>query len=429
MNRMRCLLTILALLILLPTLAAAGSAKVEIAIVDGGGAPVEGAVIFMALESDQAVTAAIGETVPGSYEGSLEFPETESSWKVSKIVADGYLPVAVSIDSTASGQPVQEVAGMAINPGIPIPPINVQQKGNVRIDITMGDQREVMAQFLQARKEARAKAEKEVADQQAAAKEQEDYAAALKLYNAGDIEGSLPHFQKAIERSPEDADLRVMYARVLYKAGRSDEFDAAAGQALELVPGNLELRMMQYSSRRAAGDLQGALVALLAIREAGGSAADLLPHLRFIAQSIGQKRAAIPAYEAILDIDAGDADSCAALASTYFTIGEKALFEEYLARTIELAPERAAGLYSEMGSRILAGAGKSTPKLEQAAEMFRKALEYDPGYAPAYKKLGLTYWNSEEYDRVRKAFEKYLELLPAASDREQIEEYLNQLAP
>ena len=106
------------------------------------------------------------------------------------------------------------------------------------------------------------------------------------------------------------------------------------------------LREMQYSSRRAAGDLQGALHALLAIREAGGSAADLLPHFRFIAQSMGQKRAAIPAYEAILSIDAGDADSCAALASTYFTIGEKALFEQYLGRTIELAPERAAGLYS-----------------------------------------------------------------------------------
>jgi len=257
--------------------------------------------------------------------------------------------------------------------------------------------------------------------------QQEDYAAALKLYNEGNVEGSLPHFQKALEKNPDNADLRVMYARVLYKAGRSSEFHSAAESALELDPGNQELRMMQYSSYRAAGDMQAALQALLDIRKAGGSAAQLLPHLRFVAQSMGQKKSAIPAYEAILDIEPGDVDTCAALATIYFSAGDDAMFQKYLGKAIELAPERAAVLYSDLGSKLLAAAGKSKPKLEQAADMFRKAIEYDPGYAPAYKKLGLAYWNSEEYEQVRAAFEKYLELLPAASDREQIEEYLSQL--
>jgi tetratricopeptide (TPR) repeat protein len=424
---MCCLPLTVILLFLLPALAAAGTAKVQITIADGEAAPVEGAVIFMALESDPEVQASINEGMPGSYEGTLEFPGDVSTWILTKIVAIGLLPVSVSIDSSAGGEPVKQVEGMAVNPGVPIPPIGVRNKGRLRIELVMGDQREVMAQFLQARKEARAKQEQEVADQQAAAKEQEDYAAALKLYNAGDVEGSLPHFHKALERAPEDKELHVMYARVLYKAGRSEEFHAAAQRALELDPGNQELRMMQYSSYRAAGKLQAALRELLAIKESGGPAADLLPHIRFIAQSLGQKKAAIPAYEAILSIDTADVDACSALASIYFSAGDNANFERYLARAIELAPERAAVLYSELGSKLLATAGKSKPKLNEAAGMFHKALEYDPGYAPAYKKLGLAYWNSEEYDRVRAAFEKYLELLPAASDRAQIEEYLSQL--
>lgn len=427
MNRKRFLRSAVTILLLLPSIAAAGTAKVEITITDGQGAPVEGAVIFMALQDDPEVQASVNEGLPGSYQGTLDFPESESTWTLSKIVAIGLLPVSVGIDSAAGGDQVQQVEKMAVNPGIPIPPISVRHKGVVKIDLVMGDQGEVMAQFRKARQEARAKAEKEVAEKQAAAKEQEDYAAALKLYNAGDVEGSLPHFRKALERSPEDAALHVMYARVLYKAGRSDEFHAAAEKALELDPGNQELRMMQYSSYRAAGNLQAALQALLAIKEAGGQPAELLPHIRFIAQSLGKNSSAIPAYQAILSIDPSDIDSYAALASIYFSEGDSANFEKNLGKAIELAPERAAVLYTELGSKLLAAAGKSKPKLAEAAEMFRKALEHDPGYAPAYKKLGLAYWNSEEYDLVRAAFEKYLELLPGASDRAQIEEYLSQL--
>ena len=71
--------------------------------------------------------------------------EAEASWNLTKIVADGLLPVSVSIDSSAGGAKVQEIAGMEINPGIPIPPVEVRHKGRARIDITMGDQREVMA--------------------------------------------------------------------------------------------------------------------------------------------------------------------------------------------------------------------------------------------------------------------------------------------
>jgi tetratricopeptide (TPR) repeat protein len=430
MKRITSLLLALSIITLLPTAAIAASAGVTIRIVDENGASIREALVLLSPVDDPEQQVTIGENDLGSYEDMLELAGESAEWTIKKIVVDGYLPVQVSINSSsADGDTIQEVEAMALDPSIPIPAIKLAAKGKATIELTMGELQVVMERFRSGRAAARAKAEKEQADRLAAAEQNKDYATALKLHKEGDIEGSLPHFRKAIEQNPNDKDLQVMFARVLYQAKQFAEFQTAASRALELDPGNMELRMMQYSSHRAAGDLQAALQALLAIKDAGGSAAQLLPHLRFIAQSMGQKKEAIPAYEAVLSMDAGDVDSCSALASIYFSAGEKAQSDKYLGRAIELAPERAASLYSELGSRLLAAAGKSKPRLAEAAEMFRKALEHDPGYAPAYKKLGLVYWNSEEYDLVREAFEKYLELLPAASDREQIEEYLSQLGP
>jgi tetratricopeptide (TPR) repeat protein len=414
--------------LLLSAGAMAARADVKIRLVDENGAGIREALVLLSPVDDPTEQVTIGENDVGAYIGKIELPAEGGEWNIKKIVVDGYLPMLVSISSSApGGVMLQEVEGMALDPSIPIPPLKLASRGSVEIDLTMGEQQVVMERFRSARAAARAKAEKEQNERLAAEEKIKDYATALELHRQGDVEGSLPYFQKAIEQEPENAELRVMYARVLYQAGRSGEFQPAAEAALALDPGNQELRMMQYSSYRSAGNMPAALQALLAIREAGAPAEQLLPHLRFVAQSMGQKQSAIPAYEAILEIEPGDVDTCVALASIYFSAGNETMFQKYLDRAIELEPARAAVLYSQLGSKQLATAGKSKSKLAEAAQLFLKAIEYDPGYAPAYKKLGLAYWNSEEYERVREAFEKYLELLPAASDKEQIEEYLSQL--
>jgi tetratricopeptide (TPR) repeat protein len=267
MKRTTRLSSLLCLAALLPGIALGAKATVKFTIVDEQGAAIKEAVVFLAPADDPMNQVPIGEDEMGRYQAVLQLPAEDSSWNVARIVADGYLPVSVDIESLSSGgEEVQKVEDMKLDPGIPIPAIRLLALGKAKIELTMGDQAAVMAQFRKARAEARAKAEREEAERLAAAKESEDYDTALKLHGEGDIEGSLPYFEKALAQTPDNAELLVMYARVLYQAKHFDEFRAAAEKALALDPGNNELRMMLYSNNRARGNMKAALANLLDIK-------------------------------------------------------------------------------------------------------------------------------------------------------------------
>jgi tetratricopeptide (TPR) repeat protein len=285
----------------------------------------------------------------------------------------------------------------------------------------MGDQVTVMRSFLAARKKAKAEAD---AKRAAAPKEgpQGAYAEALRLYGEGNLDEALPRFEQAIEEDPENIELRVTYANVLYKAKKFEPFEGAARAALELQPGNRDLLMMLYSSRRGRGDLKGALESLLMLKEAGAPDADLQQHLNFVAKKMGRSRNAVPAYEAILEIDPDNVDAYLSLASIYAT-SDAGRSNTYLAKAVELAPDHAARIYFDLGSELLVG-GKAS---DRAVAMLQKTTELDPGMVMAYKKLGLALWQREDYAGTRQAFEKYLELDPDADDLDQIQEYLDQL--
>lgn len=413
---------------LLSVAALGAPAKVRLTVVNEQGRPVQGALIMFSLAGDPTQKLSVGENDGGAYEDSFVLEQEAATWNLTKVVADGYLPVRVSIVSSGpDGAGIQNVRDMELNPSIPVPPIETASGGEVRIDLTLGDQAEVMARFLEARKAARAQAEEEAAAQVAAAADQEAYSTALSLYNQGDLEGSLPHFEEALQRHPEDMELRLTYTRVLYKAKRFDEFEAAARTVLEQDPGNTELRMMLYSSRRERDDFSGALEEILELKKLGARGADLLPHLNFLAKSMGQRKEAIPAWQAILDIDRSDREACIALANIHAAIGERRLSDEYLQRAVELAPEQAPGLYFDMASRLLTRSNPRPADVDRGVELLNEVIGLDPEFAPAYKRLGLAMWAKQDWGATRAAFGKYLELNPNGSDKEQIEEYLADL--
>jgi hypothetical protein len=71
-------------------------------------------------------------------------------------VATGYLPMQISIVSKVGGSVVQEVTEMELNPGIPIPEIEIGGGGTVEVHLTLGERSIVMERFAKAREEARA---------------------------------------------------------------------------------------------------------------------------------------------------------------------------------------------------------------------------------------------------------------------------------
>lgn len=410
--------------VLIPVAAMGAVATIRVEPVDGQAQQVGEAVFVFARTDDPSVKFSVGQNDLGQYLETVTVEGAESEWELTRVVATGYLPVKVSLKSyDASGETVQEVAPLELGPAVPIPPIRILADGAVRIELVLGDQREVMAKFLEERNKEmeRKKAE--------ALKATPDgpYETALRLYGAGDVDGAMPHFSEALEQDPSNAEIHLTYANVLYKAKRFEEFERAAPAALELQPDNRELWMMLYSSKRTRGDLQGALDALLGVKKLGGQPGDLAQHLTFVAQKMGRGAQAIPAWEALLELDGTRVDACVALASLHADAGRLDESETYLRRAVELAPDDAPTVYFDLGSSLLAAKDASPRKVTRAIELLRKTIELDAGYAPAYKKLGLALWKRQDWPATREALQKYLELDPNAADKDQVQGYLESL--
>jgi tetratricopeptide (TPR) repeat protein len=173
--------------------------------------------------------------------------------------------------------------------------------------------------------------------------------------------------------------------------------------------------------------MPGALEALMMLKQRGARGADLLPHLDYVAKTMGRKKSAIPAWEAVLAVDPDNRNACVALASIYSSAGNRQRTDQYLERAAALDPVAAPAMYYEMASKMLQGEQLSQAQFERGTELLNKTLELDPDYFYAYKALGLAKWKRQDLAGARAAFSKYLELRPNAEDKETVEEWIAEL--
>jgi tetratricopeptide (TPR) repeat protein len=402
----------------------AASAQLSMTVVDGDGKPFKDALIMFSMVDDPTQSFTVSENEIGAYASAVQLPGKSSAWRITRVVATGFLPMQISIVSKAGGKVVQEVTEMVLNPGIPIPEVEIGSGGTVEISLMLGERAIVMEQFTKAREAAKA------AEPEPEAEPQMDtaYADALRLYGDGDIDGALPLLKEAIAANPDDLEMLVTYANVLYKAKPAEEFEAAARQVIEADPDNGEMMMMLYSSARGRGDMKTALEALLAVKEAGLAGDDLMQHLNFVAKKMGQSPDAIPAYLAILELEATNVDACQSLAALYASANDRERSDQYLARAVKLAPAEAPTIYLELASRLLGGKNVGTAEVERGVELIRNAIDLAPEASAPYKTLGLALWKQEDYDGTKAAFQKYLKLDPEASDRDQVLDYIARLS-
>ena len=64
---------------------------------------------------------------------------------------------------------------------------------------------------------------------------------------------------------------------------------------------------------------------------------------------------------------------------------------------------------------------------KNALSMLQKARSAKPSYAPTYRVLGKVYKKLGDDGAAKKAFQKYVQLAPSASDVEQIKEEIKKL--
>jgi tetratricopeptide (TPR) repeat protein len=134
---------------------------------------------------------------------------------------------------------------------------------------------------------------------------------------------------------------------------------------------------------------------------------ELLNALGFSLFQQGRSRDALAAFEKALAIDPKHAKSHNNMALAAIDLGELELAEAHYRESLAIEPQPA--IYSDLGF-VLERQGMA----EEAAEMYRKALELDPGSASAQLNLATSLARRGEFAAAERRFRAVLEQKPSA---------------
>ncbi|MEO8554934.1 MAG: tetratricopeptide repeat protein, partial [Kofleriaceae bacterium] len=211
--------------------------------------------------------------------------------------------------------------------------------------------------------------------------------------DAWDFEGTYRELEKVYKKrddaGPLLARVHVGRAAILERAG---ELDAAAKlyrESLELAPTDFTVLSALVEFHADMRHWSDAIEAIQVFVEAGATPSDRLRALMRLAQihADGQMDAlrAIAVLRNVIQVEPTHQDAYYELAQQYFLVQRYNEARTAIERVIELAtapgqpliPEALARYYYYKG-RILDAAGDA----RAAAPQYRRAIEYDPGYAP-----------------------------------------------
>ncbi len=221
-----------------------------------------------------------------------------------------------------------------------------------------------------------------------------------------------------------DAELAAFYGELLVAARRFDKAIAVLERLRARAPERPRLAYQLGTAYAAVGRLEDALAAFAAELERNPD-----PAVRRMAwinrslllQKLERWAEAADALEEALALAVESPEMYGELTRLYLEARAPQRAVEALARASEHGYASAA-LYFNTGAQFF-----NTGEYEQAAAMFEKALELDSALAEAERSLGWTLVRLGRREEARRHLERYLELRPAAADRQQIEAQLAEL--
>ena len=203
--------------------------------------------------------------------------------------------------------------------------------------------------------------------------------AGLANENTGDHEGAERAFRRGLELAPEDAELHNALGWTLFQAARPREAVAEYRRALAIDPehvkshNNLALALVELGRLEDAATHFEKSLALEPKPE-------IHSDLGFIMARLGRSDEAFAQYEQALALDPDCPSAHFNMAVTYVQAGEFAKAEEHYRRAL---PRRPGAETSNGLGYVLARQGRP----DEAIAEFRKAIEADPQFTPAYTNL------------------------------------------
>lgn len=411
----------------LPVAAAPNASEARGTITDQDGNPLQGIELVFFPRGNPATEYKAKTNKKGKYwvEGLFN-PQEDGQWKV-RVEAEGMVPIEMTLESrTVNRVLIGDIATKKLQPGADIPQVTIRPLGNARIDFVLAPEEQALEVLRAQQAAAGEEVEGSKVTQQQPQKDPWDEA--LVLAADGDFESSLPLFEKAIEDEPASAERRTAFAKVLYQLEEWADAAAAAREAIELDPGNVETRILLYQAYKAMGDNEQATLALEEAQAATPDDTRIGKQIAFIAIEEGRTADAIAAYESVTAVDPDDVEAWMSLGSLYAEVQQFDKSEQAYQNVIELNPSEAHQVFYNLGALTMRKGDRSDADTKRAVDAFRKAVDIKPDYAQAYRELALALLGTGDRGGAKTALESYVKYAPNASDAPQMQRLIETLS-
>jgi tetratricopeptide (TPR) repeat protein len=225
--------------------------------------------------------------------------------------------------------------------------------------------------------------------------------------NTGDHKGAERAYRRGLTVAPDHVELHNALGWTLFQDGRPAEAAAEYKRALEIEPkhvkshNNLALALVELGElEEAAGHFQQSL--------AIEPKAEIYSDLGFIKARLGKSQEAIADYRKALELDPSCASAHFNLAVASLQAGELGEAESHYRKALPGRP--AAETHNGLGY-VLARQGRA----DEAIAEFRKAVELNPKFTPAYNNLAEALAKQGKLDEAETFYRRSLAEKPSAA--------------
>ena len=204
----------------------------------------------------------------------------------------------------------------------------------------------------------------------------------LSLLQKGEVDESIPRFQKALEINLGDAEACNNLGNALMQKGELNEAVAYYLRALKINPGFAEAHHNLGLALEKMGELDGAIAHFQKAIDLRADYAEAHYDLGLALQQKGQLNPAIAQYQMALKLAPGMAKAHLNLGNIFGQTGQMDKAVAQYQEALEINPDYAEA-YNNLGNAML-----NAGHMDEAILHYQKALEITPGYAEAHNNLG-----------------------------------------
>lgn len=377
-------------------------------VVDQGGEPVKGIQILLSQNMEKELRPMKVKT---NKKGMFVYPRVE-------FFQDGYR-LAIESDEyyirefqlrtrRGTGEIWQDDAGRLTPDTQEVLPVLRYRGANATVYLKLGRIADYAAAPPPQQREQQAAAAQPVKPQrELSLAEQADEALAL-----GDVRTAADLLAKALEESPEDADLRWRRAEVLADAGDTAGALREARAVLERQPERAGARLAMAGWMDRAGQLSSAIPLLEQQRELTPDDTAVLKALVGAYEQADRAQDARAALERWAELAPSNPEALLGLADVATREGDFAKAEELYERLAQTDPDSADRMYVNVGIAIMNKRSLTTADRERAVTAFEKGLEINPDYARAHFEMAMALLGVNRLGEARGHFARFVELAP-----------------